>query len=243
MIDSYWVIYMGSLMVGPIISGPMALTVGWRNFWWLNVAVLAFSFLLIVFGFPETKWHRAHPSEKINTSSPPAEKITEADLPTSSPPEKSTTTTQQGISHTENTNGTTPLEHTATHVDPWLGRGSPNKLQWRAFQPNAHPVKSILMDLWIPWKLMTFPIIQFASFVVSWSCSSFLTLNLTQAQAFAPRGFTSLQIGFMNFAILIGAMIGLATAGPLSDWVSDYYTRRNKESANRRCVSWRWSLM
>src|ERR1700760_500805 len=30
----YWVVYMGSLMVAPIISGPMADHVGWRNFWW-----------------------------------------------------------------------------------------------------------------------------------------------------------------------------------------------------------------
>jgi hypothetical protein len=34
-------------------------------------------------------------------------------------------------------------------------------------------------------------------------------------------------IGFMNFAILAGALIGLATAGPLSDWVSARSTRRN----------------
>jgi hypothetical protein len=74
---------------------------------------------------------------------------------------------------------------------------------------------------------MIFPIVQFASFVVSWSCSSFLTINLTQTQAFAPRGFSSLQIGFMNFAILVGAFIGLATAGPLSDWVAARLTKRN----------------
>jgi hypothetical protein len=31
----------------------------------------------------------------------------------------------------------------------------------------------------------------------------------------------------MNFAILVGALIGLATAGPLSDWLSARSTRRN----------------
>lgn len=34
-------------------------------------------------------------------------------------------------------------------------------------------------------------------------------------------------IGFMNFAILVGAFIGLFTAGPLSDFVSARSTRRN----------------
>jgi MFS family permease len=224
----YWVVYMGSLMVGPIISGPMALTVGWRNFWWLNVGILAFSFLLVVFGFPETRWHRVHPGDKTtspSSASPPNEKTTHNTRPAvENTADKSAVSAQEDVSQVERT---ASLTQVLTVDDPWLGRGGPKKLQWALFQPNAHPFKSILMDLWIPWKLMCFPIVQFASFVVSWSCSSFLTLNLTQTQAFAPRGFTSLQIGFMNFAILIGAMIGLATAGPLSDWVSDYFTRRN----------------
>ena len=113
--------------------------------------------------------------------------------------------------------------------DPYLGKGSPSKQQWKLWQANSHPFKAILLDLWIPWKLFAFPIVEFAAFVVSWSCSSFLTINLTQSQNFAapPYNFNSQSIGFMNFAILAGAMIGLATAGPLSDWVSARATRKN----------------
>ena len=87
----------------------------------------------------------------------------------------------------------------------------------------------MLMDIWIPWKLFMFPIVEFSSFVVSWSCSSFLTINLTQSQNFAapPYNYNSQNIGFMNFAILIGALIGLATAGPFSDWVSARATKKN----------------
>lgn len=227
----YWVVYMGSLMVGPIISGPMAQTVGWRSFWWLNVALLGFSFLLVLFGFPETKWDRADYGDDRKTSpstaSPPAtEKLEPADEQQQQPGEKPAPPVHQELNpEVENIEAVTPA--TAEHTDPWLGRGGPKRGQWALFQPNAHPWKSIFLDLWIPWKMMIFPIVQFASFVVSWSCSSFLTINLTQTQAFAPRGFTSLQIGFMNFAILIGAFIGLFTAGPLSDWVAAKLTKRN----------------
>lgn len=122
------------------------------------------------------------------------------------------------------------LSHQATaERDPFLGKGSPNKQQWKLYQRNPHPFKAILLDLWIPWKLFAFPIVELAAFIVSWSCSSFLTINLTQSQNFAapPYNFNSQSIGFMNFAILVGAMIGLATAGPLSDWVSARATRRN----------------
>jgi MFS family permease len=47
--------YFGSLMVGPIISGPMALHSNWRNFWWLNVALHGVILVLLLFLFPEAK--------------------------------------------------------------------------------------------------------------------------------------------------------------------------------------------
>ena len=57
-----------------------------------------------------------------------------------------------------------------------------------------------------------------------------LTLNLTQSQNFAapPYEFSPTKIGFLNFAIVIGGLLGLFTAGPLSDWISMRLTRRNR---------------
>lgn len=57
-----------------------------------------------------------------------------------------------------------------------------------------------------------------------------LTLNLTQSENFAapPYNFSPTIIGFFNFAILIGGVLGLVTAGPLSDWISMQLTRRNR---------------
>ncbi|KAK1816520.1 hypothetical protein LTR12_009111 [Friedmanniomyces endolithicus] len=225
----YWVFYMGSLMVGPIIAGAMSLHVGWRNFWWLNTALLGVSILSVIFMFPETKWHRVHPDEYVNQLR--TEKVS---------PTGSTEKVPTGLHDPDKlggevaqvpTHGTMPdLSAQATaERDPFLGKGSPSKAQWRFYQPNAHPFKTIALDLWIPWKLFAFPIVEFAAFVTSWSCSSFLTLNLIQSQAFAapPYLLNSQDIGFMNFAILIGAMIGLGTAGPFSDWVSARATRKN----------------
>lgn len=57
-----------------------------------------------------------------------------------------------------------------------------------------------------------------------------LTLNLTQSENFAapPYNFSPTVIGFFNFAIVIGGVLGLVTAGPLSDWISMQLTRRNR---------------
>lgn len=218
----YWCFYMGSLMVAPIISGSMALHVGWRSFWWLNTGLLGLSILMVIFMFPETKWHRMHPDE---VKKQVAEGKDSPPLSSQQDPEKSGAVLQPTATE-ENV-----LGHAATaERDPWLGKGSPSKQQWKIFQSNPHPFKAILLDLWIPWKLFAFPIVEFSAFVVSWSCSSFLTINLTQSQNFAapPYVYDSETIGFFNFAILIGAAIGLATAGPFSDWVSARATRKNK---------------
>jgi MFS family permease len=225
----YWVVYMGSLMVGPIISGSMTETVGWRSFWWFNTALLGISFLMVVFMFPETRFLRRFPAAADNTSgSSLDEKIEERRTENGG-----TTTTSADLNKIEhvntansvlpNTEGLTVSETAAR--DPFLGKGKPGKWQWKIFQPNAHP----FLDLWTPWKLFAFPIVEFAAFVVSWSCSSFLTINLTQSQVLSqpPYNFKPIEVGFTNFAIMVGAFIGLFTAGPLSDWVSARSTRKN----------------
>lgn len=215
-------------MVAPIISGSMALHVGWRSFWWLNTGLLGLSIIMVIFMFPETKWHRLHPDEVLKQEAAEGK----ASPPLSSHEKVAGETTEKSGAVPEPTAiEANPLSHQATaERDPWLGKGSPSKQQWKLFQPNKAPFFTILMDLWIPWKLFAFPIVEFSAFVVSWSCSSFLTINLTQSQNFAapPYEYDSEVIGFFNFAILIGAAIGLFTAGPFSDWVSARATKKNR---------------
>jgi hypothetical protein len=229
----YWVVYMGSLMVGPIVSGAMTGTVGWRSFWWLNAALLGLSFLMVVFMFPETRFLRHLPVNNSNTSGSSLNEKTQV-AESENAGIINTDGDMNKIEHTNTTSSALPNtdDLTATETaarDPFLGRGTPGKWQWRMFQPNKNPFRSIFLDLWTPWKLFAFPIVEFASFVVSWSCSSFLTINLTQSQVLAqpPYNFTPMNVGFTNFAIMVGAFIGLFTAGPLSDWVSARSTKKN----------------
>ncbi|CAG8196744.1 unnamed protein product [Penicillium olsonii] len=206
----YFTAYFGALMVGPIIAGPMAEHSGWRSFFWLNVGILGLVLALQIFLFPETKWHRVHPDEldQISHSSTATD-----DFDTEKPVE---------VAQHENI--------TETEGDPELHKGTPSWKQFRLWQMNGSNLQTVLRSFYIPWKLLTFPIVELAAFAVSWSASCFLTLNLTQSQAFAepPYNFSSQTIGFFNFAILIGAFIGLTTNGLLSDWVSMRATRKNR---------------
>lgn len=215
-------------MVGPIVAGSMTEQIGFRSFWWLNAGIIGASFLMVVFMFPETRFKREHPSP-VTTKPTPLDEKAHATMAENS------ASSDDGEIHQVNTATSTAfatnnlgLTETAAR-DPYLGKGTPARFQWRVFQPNAHPFRSIALDLWIPWKLFAFPIVEFAAFVVSWSCSSFLTVNLTQSQVLSlpPYNFQPATVGFTNFAIIIGALIGLFTSGPLSDWVAARGTRKN----------------
>ncbi|OAX80208.1 hypothetical protein ACJ72_05464 [Emergomyces africanus] len=61
----YFTFYFGALVVSPVISGSMAYNIHWRHFWWLNVGLLGFVLALLIFLFPETRWHRNHPKELV----------------------------------------------------------------------------------------------------------------------------------------------------------------------------------
>ena len=56
-----------------------------------------------------------------------------------------------------------------------------------------------------------------------------LIFNLTESSLLAapPYNFNPGQVGYTNFAFFIGGLIGVATGGPLSDWVAKRATRRN----------------
>ncbi|KAJ9326902.1 hypothetical protein DTO027B5_4728 [Paecilomyces variotii] len=214
----YFTAYFGSLMIGPIIAGAMAQHVGWRSFFWFNVGLLGTVFVLLVFFFPETKWHRAHPNELKNSQEASVGVVNESNA-NESDLEKPTQVTQENLTHEE-----------TVERDPYLGRGSPSKRQFHIYQLDGNWIKTLLLNFWIPWKLHLYPIVEFAAFIVSWGASCYLTINLTQSQAFAgpPYNFSSQTIGFFNFAVWIGALIGMVTNGPLSDWISMRATKRNR---------------
>jgi MFS family permease len=215
----YFATYFGSLMIGPIIAGPMTLAFGPAAFWWLNTALTGATFVLAIFFFPETRWHRLHPDE------------VRSNVPSDPPSTKDVNKIDEQDPEKQGRVGMSDLGKTDTAAqDPYLGKGKPSRKQFALWQMNEHPLYSIAMDVWIPLKLFAFPIVEFASFVVSWSASCFLTVNLTQSQNFAapPYNWSSTSVGLTNFAMLVGTVIGIVTAGPLSDWISAKLTKRNR---------------
>lgn len=204
----------------------MAEHVGWRNFWWLNVAMNAFCFFAVLFGFPETKWHRDPILNKNGDNG------------------KRNDLSQENPTVMAGQNIQAPSPHSATDLDEkngfsgridsgrdeHLGHGGPNKQQWMPIQYTKNLVTSLVDDFYLPWKVLLYPIILFASFVASFSCTNYLMITFIQSEALTPKpyGFSTQQVGFTSFASLAGAFIGLLTAGPASDLISATLTKRNK---------------
>jgi hypothetical protein len=238
--------YFGSLMIGPIISGVMTDHVNWQSFWWLNVAMFAAMIVLIVFCFPETKYTARGDYENAEQNAAAnavgADKNSSKYQHTAEKAAAAANGANQGsiadnFSKLEN-GGLETMQPTNTEVeilalDPWLHKGFPSKSQWPTWyyprMTKGTIGAALFRDLWIPWKLFAFPIVQFAAFVFSWSASNFLVLNLTQTQVFAapPYNFSPQSIGFTNFAVFGGAIFGLLTSGPFSDWIAMRQTIRN----------------
>lgn len=181
----------------------MAANINVASFWWLNTGLLGLSIISTIFLFPETKYERPFVSQALATAPLTEAKISEKQIENGN--------SDDNIAP-QATNGSAPMSHIKTHDDPSLGKGRPSKQQWKLFQPYkaGNIFKTMALEFWLPWKLLAFPIVEFAAFVVSWSASSFLTLNLTQSQVFAapPYNLKPTIVGFFNFAILVGGLIG-----------------------------------
>ena len=205
----YFAAYFFGCFVGPIIAGNMAQALGWRTFFWLCTGVSSLNFFSLLFFFAETKYHRG-------MSSPDG---TEDQNSSTDVKGKDSGITSAIIEHSSN-------------AKMALGNGRPGRRQWYLIQkPYPNAVSSLLRDIVTPVFILGFPIIAWTVFVVEASANTLLAMNLTQSPVFAapPYHFTPGQVGFVNFAFVVGGMIGMITAGPLSDWVAKRLTVRNND--------------
>lgn len=88
---------------------------------------------------------------------------------------------------------------------------------------------SALRDVISPIQILFYPIVLWAALAMGFAANALLALNLTQAQVFGPPPylFSPDQIGFVNFAFVVGAAVALFTAGPFSDWIALRRARAN----------------
>jgi len=164
--------------------------------------------------FPETKYHREHVRPAQATSNrletPPSEK---ADAPEqmevdSVPLEAAQTAGSNGI----------------------VGEGGPGKGNFALIQRPDHRWKTFLIrDTISPLRVFFYPIIFWAGLLVAGPANTLLFWNLTESAVLSapPYNWNGGKVGNANFAFVVGGFVGLVTAGPFSDWIANWSTRRN----------------
>lgn len=129
------------------------------------------------------------------------------------------------------------IELTPTHPgaltivqNDYLGKGRPSRAQFGLLQPiDGAALKGIMRHFFLPVHILFFPIVFWASMSMGSAANALLGINLLQSPALSapPYNFNPAQVGYANFALVVGGVIGLITAGPWSDWVSARATTRN----------------
>lgn len=202
--------------IGPVIAGNIANRWGYQSFFWLCASLTAVTLLMILFCFPETMFER---ESEIPQLSPDSIDNAKLNLTKSELDAKKPETDTESMQHVEN-RGDNPL----------LGKGQPSRKQFYLIQRPHHLWRQYLIrDIAGPLRASILPIVLFASVNVMGAANLTLFWNVTQSSILRapPYNFTPAQVGFANFGLAGGAILGMLTAGPLSDWIVKRSTIRN----------------
>ncbi|KAK8127835.1 MFS general substrate transporter [Apiospora sp. TS-2023a] len=210
----FWAYFMG-LFIGPIISGAIASQISWRWFFWVCTILQGVSWILTIVAHPETKYERSDPGSPTGSVFNMALPSDKQDGPNASDSEGRTSSPARAPS--------------TVQLRP-VGRPSKEQFSLIPRMRFNYSLAKVTRDIVSPIQIFSFPIILWAAFAMGFAANCLLALNLTQAQVFGPPPylFTPDQIGFVNFAFVVGAAIALVTAGPFSDWIALRRARKNR---------------
>jgi len=187
---------------GSVISGLITIKHSWRVIYWVGAALVGFVLLLVIFFFPETAYQRVDNPLVIPASALRIEK------------------TQDGEKAV--------LSHTTESLPPVPEKES----YWRTLR-FWNGKRYTHEPLWImvlrPIGLLILPPVFWATIVMSVTIGFLVAISSNVANAFQTTyGFFPWQVGLLYIGALLGAGFGILLGGQLSDWVADWFTKRNR---------------
>ncbi|KAL1636379.1 hypothetical protein SLS58_009872 [Diplodia intermedia] len=199
---------------GILICGLVSISLDWRYGYWIAVALIGCATVLIVFTFPETEFDR------------PAAVVSDSD----------------SIRDVEYRKGA----DFEAHVETVAAAGSPARSGSGSHRPHApppprrsfaqrlslfsgvHTQESLAKLFWRPVVMLALPPILWATLVMAVTIGFLVAITSNFASAFSTAyGFAPYQAGLCFIASILGSLIGIFFGGHFSDWVADFFTRRN----------------
>jgi MFS family permease len=195
--------------LGPVASGYIVESQGWRWIWWWCVIFFAITLLCVIFLFEESKYVPIMNGQSVALTAP-AHATELPDDPKAKSPVDGKVATEQ-----------VPASRVATNP------GIEPKTYAERMALITPTEESLLPHFWQPIEtLFTFPAVTYAAITYGSTLAWFAMMTSLQAtyMLLPPYNFDAIGIGLMNVAPFVGAVLGFPIGGYLSDksilWLS-----------------------
>jgi MFS family permease len=204
--NEWFVIFQSAgAFLGPVASGYIVISQGWRWMWWWCVIFFALTTLCVIFLFEESKFVPILNGQSVIPATPAlATELSEDTM------DKKRIPTEQAVTSRVATN----LE-----IKP--------KTYFQRMALVTPTEESLLPHFWQPIEtLFTFPAVTYAAITYGSTLAWFAMMTSLQAtyMLMPPYNFDAIGIGLMNVAPFVGAVLGFPCGGYLSDksilWLS-----------------------
>jgi MFS family permease len=193
---------------GAIIDGFIVKYHPWRYIYYVAISLIGFITLIVYATFPETAYNRSPVADGITTTL----RLT---------PGGST------VRNTKSDGEAGAVEY----VEESVPEHTQHRVYWSQGLKLYHGTfteESIWSMAIRPVMLLALPPVLWATLVMSVTIGFIVAITSNVAPAFAQTyGFEAWQSGLCFFAAVIGALLGILCGGHFSDWVADYFTKRN----------------
>lgn len=215
--------------LGPVVAGFETTALGWRWVWWIIAIFFGFQFIIMFFGFEESKFNSDEKIEGrvISAAEKDDEPVIVAGKKGSNDKSDITVANDLEVHDSEQ------LDHrrasTVVQIDTSIKRKTYRE-RLRIFTPSPGRPIDFLRHVWQPlFILCTIPGVAYCSLVYAvlqaWSTAQSAALSTYMIKP--PYSFGAQGIGLMNLAPFIGNSLGTMICGPISDWLVLKLAKKN----------------
>jgi MFS family permease len=198
--------------LGPVASGYVVISQGWRWMWWWCVIFIGINLIAVIFGFEESKYIPVLTGSRATVT----QGARRASLEGTEPPKDDIKAAETGA-----------VEQTTSHVDTSI----PMKTYKQRLALITKTDAPIVQHFWQPVAILfTFPAVAYTALTYGGVLATFAIMTSVQATylLLPPYNFGAQGIGLMNLPPFIGGLFGFVVGGYLNDWSAKWLAKRNQ---------------